>query len=81
MHWNLPSNPVDLEQREGRVNRYKGIVVRKNLARKYSMSKLKEMRSTGQDPWSTLFQAAVIDRPSHMNDLHPYWIYEVEGGS
>lgn len=23
MHWNLPSNPIDLEQREGRVNRYK----------------------------------------------------------
>src|SRR3546814_9477258 len=23
-HWNLPSNPVDLEQREGRVHRYKG---------------------------------------------------------
>jgi hypothetical protein len=24
IHWNLPSNPVDLEQREGRVHRYKG---------------------------------------------------------
>ena len=23
MHWNLPCNPVDLEQREGRINRYK----------------------------------------------------------
>jgi Helicase conserved C-terminal domain len=23
VHWNLPSNPVDLEQREGRVHRYK----------------------------------------------------------
>jgi hypothetical protein len=33
MHWNLPSNPVDLEQREGRVHRYKGHAVRKNLAR------------------------------------------------
>ena len=24
VHWNLPGNPVDLEQREGRVHRYKG---------------------------------------------------------
>ena len=32
VHWNLPSNPVDLEQREGRVHRYKGHAVRKNLA-------------------------------------------------
>nr|MBP7620923.1 hypothetical protein [Gemmatimonadales bacterium] len=26
-HWNLPGNPVDLEQREGRVHRYKGLAV------------------------------------------------------
>ncbi len=32
VHWNLPSNPVDLEQHEGRVHRYKGHAIRKNLA-------------------------------------------------
>jgi hypothetical protein len=31
--WNLPTNPVDLEQREGRIHRYKGHAVRKNVAR------------------------------------------------
>ena len=31
-HWNLPSNPVDLEQREGRVHRFKSHAVRLNLA-------------------------------------------------
>ena len=31
VHWNLPANPVDFEQREGRVNRYKGHAVRKNV--------------------------------------------------
>ena len=36
MHWNLPSNPVDLEQREGRVHRYKGHAVRKNVARDHA---------------------------------------------
>src|SRR6185503_7930880 len=35
VHWNLPSNPVDLEQREGRVHRYKGHAVRKNVARQH----------------------------------------------
>jgi len=34
VHWNLPSNPIDLEQREGRVNRYKGHVIRLQVARK-----------------------------------------------
>jgi hypothetical protein len=27
VHWNIPSNPVDFEQREGRVNRYAGHAV------------------------------------------------------
>lgn len=27
MHWNLPSNPIDLEQREGRINRFKCLVL------------------------------------------------------
>ncbi|MCK5795376.1 MAG: hypothetical protein KAH12_11755, partial [Anaerolineales bacterium] len=35
VHWNLPTNPVDLEQREGRVHRYKCHAVRKNVAKAY----------------------------------------------
>ena len=31
VHWNLPGNPVDLEQREGRIHRYKGHAVRRML--------------------------------------------------
>ncbi|HQX50773.1 MAG TPA: DEAD/DEAH box helicase [Planctomycetaceae bacterium] len=38
VHWNLPSNPVDLEQREGRVHRYKGHALRKNIASAFSDS-------------------------------------------
>ena len=33
VHWNLPANPVDFEQREGRVDRYKGHAIRKNSRR------------------------------------------------
>lgn len=33
LHWNLPSNPQDLEQREGRINRYKCLAIRRNLSR------------------------------------------------
>ena len=35
VHWNLPSNPIDLEQREGRINRFKCLAIRQNVARKY----------------------------------------------
>ena len=33
VHWNLPSNPVDMEQREGRINRYKCLAIRRNIAK------------------------------------------------
>lgn len=35
VHWNLPSNPIDLEQREGRINRYKCLAIRQNVAKRY----------------------------------------------
>jgi hypothetical protein len=77
-HWNLPSNPVDMEQREGRIHRYKGHAVRKNVAHRFGLAGLRE-RWSGGDPWETLFQLAAETRPEGANDLIPYWIYE-DGG-
>jgi len=31
VHWKLPSNPVDFEQREGRINRYHCLAIRKKI--------------------------------------------------
>jgi hypothetical protein len=78
VHWNLPSNPVDLEQREGRVHRYKGHAVRKNLAIKYGIS---EVSSCELDPWETLFAAGKRDRPSGSSDLIPFWVCPLSNGA
>ncbi len=77
IHWNLPSNPVDLEQREGRVHRYKGHVIRRNLARNYPLSRITPDQPLG-DPWEQLFEQAIQDRPADANDLVPFWIYEAK---
>jgi hypothetical protein len=69
VHWNLPSNPVDLEQREGRVHRYMGHAVRKNLAA------LHGHEVGAQNPWSAMLTSARASRAEHDNDLVPYWIY------
>ncbi len=74
VHWNLPSNPVDLEQREGRVHRYKGYAVRKNIAHDFGLTALKEKDFV--DPWDGMFELAKRKRNSTTNDLIPYWIYE-----
>ncbi len=77
VHWNLPSNPVDLEQREGRVHRYKGHAVRKNIAATYS----KHLGPSADDPWETMFDAARRDRTDGTSDLVPYWLFPLEGGA
>jgi hypothetical protein len=80
VHWNLPSNPVDLEQREGRVHRYKGHVIRRNLALRHGLDAVDPGQGTLVDPWAQLFAQARQERPEGANDLEPFWIYEVEGG-
>lgn len=75
VHWNLPSNPVDLEQREGRVHRYKGHAVRKNVAEKYGLTALSGAQEGG-DPWQTLFNMASQGKSDGDSDLIPYWIFE-----
>ncbi len=76
VHWNLPANPVDLEQREGRVHRYKGHAVRKNLARRHGEAAL-----TDADPWSRVFMLGCGDRRPGDTELVPYWLYPIEGGA
>src|SRR5207249_2705006 len=77
VHWNLPSNPVDLEQREGRVHRYKGHAVRKNVARAHRH----RVNGDSRDPWEIMFAAAKAEQEGKTSDLVPFWVYTVEGGA
>lgn len=90
VHWDLPSNPVDLEQREGRVHRYKGHAIRKNVARLYGKQAMVAVARSGRashadssvapDVWQEMFALAVQER-GESTDLVPYWIFPVEGGA
>lgn len=73
-HWNLPGNPVDLEQREGRVHRFKGHAIRLNLAHR-QIDVVRGRGSMPEDPWKTMFDAARVETDID-TDLIPYWIYE-----
>lgn len=78
-HWNLPPNPVDMEQREGRIHRYKGHVIRKNIAKHFGLKKLRENKYE-MDPWAFFFKQAVIDRPKERDDIVPFWVFEAKNG-
>jgi hypothetical protein len=74
VHWDLPGNPVDLEQREGRVHRYKGHAVRRNVAAEFAQSALAAW-SNGHDLWRQIFGLADADaRARDVSDLIPHWI-------
>jgi Helicase conserved C-terminal domain len=71
VHWNLPHNPVDLEQREGRVHRYKGHAVRKNVAQRCGLPDKPD-----GDPWKAMFEAATKWRPAGETEIVPYWVFD-----
>ena len=74
VHWDLPGNPVDLEQREGRVHRYKGHAVRRNVAGQWRDAAVRSWRQ-GDDLWQRLFEVAEnAAREAHESDLVPCWI-------
>ncbi len=71
VHWNTPANPVDVEQREGRVHRYSGHAVRKNIVERHAAAML---RSSDPDPWHAGYELAIDERPT-FGDFTPRWVY------
>ena len=69
MHWNLPANPVELEQREGRINRFKCLAIRENVVRKFGDIPFKA------DVWQEMFDAAEAEKGEHQSDLIPFWCF------
>ena len=67
VHWNLPHNPVDLEQREGRINRYKCLSIRQSLAQKYGNADFTS------DVWDEVFQFALDAKGKDEPELVPFW--------
>jgi hypothetical protein len=73
-HWNLPRGPIELEQREGRVHRYKGHAVRLNVARATGLAALgTKQAETNADPWTSMFEIA---GQAARHQLAPYWIFD-----
>lgn len=72
VHWNLPGNPIDLEQREGRINRFKCLAIRQNVALKYGDIPFHS------DVWAEMFAAAQAEKKPGQSDLVPFWCFGEE---
>ena len=81
VHWNLPANPIDLEQREGRVDRHESHSVRTRAANRYG-AELTPSDRAGGDVWKRLFAiAAERERGPDDSDLVPRWHLKGGGSS
>ena len=79
VHWNLPPNPVDLEQREGRVHRYHGHAIRKNIAQMVGSRVIDEARAAiagaeRVNPWELAYRLA-DDEFAGDGGLVPHWVF------
>jgi hypothetical protein len=71
LHWDLCNNPVDMEQREGRIRRYGGLAIRRRLTQ---LLWNKEMRIVPfSSPWAKLEKIA---ERKYADDtgLSPWWV-------
>jgi hypothetical protein len=72
IHWDLCPSPLDLEQREGRIQRFGGLSVRTALAGQLGE---KILRESGQhkSPWSVLAEHADTQFSHDASGLSPWW--------
>lgn len=77
IHWNIPASPVELEQREGRVLRFLGHAVRKNIAETHDAT---GRGTIGPDRWFEMVTEAarVSEDPA---GFAPEWHYTRADGA
>lgn len=81
VHWNLPASPVDFEQRDGRIHRYRNHAVRRNIARDWGGVALTVAEN--RLVWDWMFEqatAAVSVAGTDAGGMRPSWVYR-EGDS
>jgi hypothetical protein len=74
VHWDLSSNPLDLEQREGRVQRYAGLAIRRRLKDLLWNDVLRDHSAVKGSPWRCMQSHA--ERLVDASGLQPWWVLD-----
>jgi hypothetical protein len=74
VHWDISSNPLDLEQREGRVQRYASLAIRRRLAATLRDEVLSDRTVANGSPWQSTMKHA--ERLVDESGLCPWWVLD-----
>lgn len=74
VHWDLSSNPLDLEQREGRIQRYAGLAIRQRLASVLRDEVLQDPEMPTGSPWRCVQKHAELKVDE--SGLRPWWVFD-----
>lgn len=72
LHWDLCPSPLDLEQREGRIQRFGGLSVRTALAQQFREQALRDA-DRDCSPWLIVAEKADEQFGSDASGLKPWW--------
>ena len=70
-HWDLCSEPVALEQREGRISRFAGLSIRRAIVKRLAHTNVE--RSENESPWTRLAVLASGELEDETG-LSPWWV-------
>ncbi len=73
VHWDLPTGPVALEQREGRITRFAGLSVRRAIAS--ILGDQVNVTGDGCSPWKRLADLA-NSQLADASGLSPWWVLQ-----
>lgn len=74
VHWDLTSNPLDLEQREGRIQRYAGLAIRRRLSAVLRDEVLRDSTMADGSLWRCVQKHA--ERSVDASGLRPWWVLD-----
>jgi hypothetical protein len=74
LHWDLCSSPLDLEQREGRIQRFGGYAVRRVLAQNFK-NRVQSCDAGEGSPWNLIANSAEHECGTDLSGLSPWWFY------
>ena len=79
VHWDLCRNPADLEQREGRIQRYGGSAIRRAIVSKLPKASIMNLGPL-ESPWANIAKLANVSTVlCDESGLAPWWV--CEGGN